>query len=129
MSAGEPEAARALLGRSVDAIDATHLSTLTLTFALVTAAQLAWADGDPRRAATALGAADGLRRRAGLTAWPLTRRRESQLIALVAEGSDPATYEAAFAAGAELNARAALALVRGPRPRRPSAATNRDDQP
>jgi predicted ATPase len=116
VSAGDPEAARELLVRSVNAIDATHLSTLTLTFALVTAAQLAWADGDPRRAATALGAAHGLRRRAGLTAWPLTRRREGQLIALVAEGSDPATYQAAFAAGAELNARAALALVRGDRP-------------
>ena len=116
VSAGEPEAARALLDRSVDAIDATHLSAHTLTFALVTAAQLAWADGDPPRAATALGAADGLRRRAGLTAWPLTRRREGQLVALVAEGSDPATYEAAFAAGAELNARAALALVRGDEP-------------
>ena len=69
-----------------------------------------------RRAATALGAAHGLRRRAGLTAWPLTRRREDQLIALVAEGTDPATYEAAFAAGAELNARAALALVGGDGP-------------
>jgi len=83
-----------------------------LTFALVTAAQLAWAEGDPRRAATALGAAHGLRRRAGLTAWPLSRRGEGQLVALVSEGSDPATYETAFAAGAELNARAALALVR-----------------
>ena len=116
VSGGELEAARALLGRSVDAIDATHLSTHTLTFALVTAAQLAWADGDPPRAATALGAADGLRRRAGLTAWPLIRRREGQLIALVTEGSDPETYEAAFAAGAELHARDALALVRGDRP-------------
>jgi predicted ATPase len=115
VSGGEHEAARALLDRSADAIDATHLSTLTLTFALVTAAQLAQAEGDPRRASTALGAAHGLRRRAGLTAWPLTRRREGQLIALVAEGSDPATYEAAFAAGAELDARAALALVRGER--------------
>jgi predicted ATPase len=112
VSAGDPDAARVLLDRSVDAIDATHLSTLTLTFALVTAAQLAWADGDPRRAATALGAAHGLRRRAGLTAWPLTRRREDQLITLVAEGSDSATYETAFAAGAELTARAALDLVR-----------------
>jgi predicted ATPase len=111
VSAGELEAARTLLGRSVAAIDAAHMSTLTLTFALVTAAQLALADGDPRRAATALGAAHGLRRRAGQTAWPLTRRREGQLVALVAEGSDPTTYEAAFAAGAELNAREALALV------------------
>ena len=116
VSDGELETARTLLDRSVDAIDATHLSALTLPFALATAAQLAWADGDPRRAATALGAAHGLRRRAGLTTWPLTRRRERQLIAQVAEGSDPAEYEAAFAAGAELNARAALALVRGDRP-------------
>jgi hypothetical protein len=116
VSAGDRKAARTLLGRSVDAIDASHLSTLTLTFALVTAAQLALADDDPRRAATALGAAHGLRRRAGRAAWPLTRRRERQLVALVAEGSDPATYEAAFAAGAELTARAALALVCDDRP-------------
>ena len=116
VSAGELEAARTLLGQSVDAIDATHLSSLTLTFALVTAAQLAWAVHEPQRAATALGAAHGLRRRAGVTAWPLTRRRETQLVALVAEGSDPATYEAAFASGAKLNARAALALVRDDRP-------------
>jgi hypothetical protein len=95
----------------VDAIEASHLSTLTLTFALVTAAQVAHADADPRRAATLLGAAHGLRQRAGLTAWPLTRRREHQLIALVTEDNDPTTYEAAFGAGAHLNARAALALV------------------
>ena len=113
--AGELGAARTLLSRAVDAIDATHLSTLTLTFALVTAAQLAQADGDARRAATLLGAAHGLRSRAGLTAWPSTRRREGQLVALVADDVDPATYEAAFSAGAELNARAALDLVRGDR--------------
>ncbi len=112
VSAGEVDEARTLLGRSVDAIDATHLSTLTLTFALVTAAQLALAEDDPRRAATVLGAAHGLRRRAGLTAWPLTRRREAEVVALVAERNTPATYEAAFTSGAELDARAALALVR-----------------
>jgi predicted ATPase/tetratricopeptide (TPR) repeat protein len=114
-SRGEPEAARALLDRSVDAIDATHLSTITLTFALVTTAQLARDDGDHRRAATALGAAHGLRQRAGRAAWPLTRRQEDQLIALVAESTGPSTYEAAFAAGAELNPHAALDLVRGDR--------------
>ena len=115
-SAGELDVARTLLGRSVDAIEATQLSTLTLTFALVTAAQLARADGAPRRAATLLGAAHGLRQRAGQTAWPLTRRWERQLIALVTEDNDPATYELAFRSGAQLNARAALALVRGDRP-------------
>ena len=116
VSAGELAAGRALLDRSVDSIDATHLSTLTLTFALVTAAQLARANADPQRAATLLGAAHGLRQRAGLTAWPLTRRRERELIALVTEDNDPATYEAAFGAGAQLNARTALTLVYSDRP-------------
>ena len=115
-SAGEIETARTLLDRAVEAIDAAHLSALTLPFALVTAAQLAMADGDSQRAATALGAAHGLRQRAGVTTWPLTRRRERQLIAQVEEGSEAATYEVAFAAGTELNARAALSLVRGDRP-------------
>ena len=112
VSAGDLETARSLLGRAVEAIEAAHLSSLTLTFALVTAAQLARADGDSERAATGLGAAHGLRSRAGLTAWPLSRRRERQLIALVEAGCDSATYEAAFAAGTELSARDALALVR-----------------
>ena len=47
MSTGDLDAGRDLLDRSVDAIEASHLSTLTLTFALVTAAQLAAATGDP----------------------------------------------------------------------------------
>ena len=128
LGAGEPEAARTLLDRSVQAIEATHLSSLTLTFALVTAAELALADGDPGRAATALGASHGLRERAGRTAWPLTRRREGRLVALVAEGSDPATYEVAFAAGAELDARAALALVRDERALRTAGGSGCHEQ-
>ena len=125
VSDGEPEAARALLDRAVDAIDATHLSTLTLTFALVTAAQLALADGDPRRAATALGAAHGLRRRAGLTAWPLTRRRETQLIALVAEDSDPAHLRRRV----RRRRRAQRAGRPRPRPRRPAVTGVRRQPP
>ena len=82
--AGRLDEARALLVRSVDAGDDAELSTLTVTFSLVTAAQLALADGDARRAAVALGAADGLRRRAGLKAWPSTRRREAELVTRVA---------------------------------------------
>jgi predicted ATPase len=113
VGAGDLDTARTLLLRSAEAIDETHLSTLTLTFALVTTAQLALADGDTLRAATALGAAHGLRQRAGVTAWPLIRRREGQLTELVRESTDPATYEAAFSEGAGLNARAALAYVRG----------------
>ena len=77
--AGHLDEARALLVESVDASEDTELSTLTVTFSLVAYAQLALAEGDARRAAMALGAADGLRQRAGLRAWPLTRRGEAEL--------------------------------------------------
>jgi hypothetical protein len=86
---------------------------LTVTFSLVIAAQLALADGDARRAATALGAADGLRRRAGLKAWPSTRRREAELVTRVAQAADSRDFEDALAAGAQLSQRQAVVLLRG----------------
>ena len=111
--AGHHHEARALLVRSVEASDDAELSTLTVTFSLVTAAQLALAEGDARRAAVALGAADGLRRRAGLKAWPSTRRREAELVTRVAQAADSWDVEDALAAGAQISHREAVALVRG----------------
>jgi hypothetical protein len=111
--AGDRHQARALLAKSVDAGDDAELSTLTVTFSLVTAAQLALAEGDARRAAVALGAADGLRHRAGLKAWPSTRRAEEELVALVAQASGSDDFEKARAEGAQLSHREAIALVRG----------------
>ena len=113
--AGRLDEAQALLVASVDAGEATEPSTITVTFALVASAQLALAEGDVRRAATALGAADGLRRRAGLRAWPATRRREAELVARVQHEIDAQDFEAAWAAGSELSHRQAVALVRGDR--------------
>ncbi|WP_448623469.1 DUF4062 domain-containing protein [Geodermatophilus sp. URMC 64] len=110
---GRLDEARALLDRSVDGGEDAEVSTLVLTFALVAAAQLAQAEGDARRAATALGAADGLRRRGGLRAWPSTRRGEAELVGRVAREIDRGDYAEAFAAGAELGHREAAALVRG----------------
>jgi tetratricopeptide (TPR) repeat protein len=115
--AGHLDEARALLMASVDASEETDLSTLTVTFSLVASARLALAEGDTPRAALALGAADGLRRQAGLRAWPSTRRDESELVTLVALEMDPQDYERAFAAGSELRHREAVALVRGEGPR------------
>ncbi len=111
--AGHLDEARALLMASVDASEETELSTLTVTFSLVASARLALAEGDAPRAALALGAADGLRRRAGLRAWPSTRRGESELATRVALEIDAQDFEEAFAAGSELGHRAAVALVRG----------------
>ena len=112
--AGRSEEARTLLLDSVAAGRGTAVSTITLTFSLVASAQLALARGDARRAATALGAADGLRRRAGLLAWPATRRNEAGLITRVAQELGTGDYEEAFAAGAELGHREAVALIRRP---------------
>jgi hypothetical protein len=113
--AGRLDEARALLVRSVDAGDDADLSTLTVTFSLLSTAQLAMADGDARRAAMALGAAEGLRRRAGLKAWPSTRHREAEMVDRVVQSADSWNFEAARLAGADLNHREAVALVRGDR--------------
>jgi hypothetical protein len=111
---GRLEEARDLLVASVEAFDGTEPSTSSVNFSLVASAHLALAGGDPRRAATALGAADGLRRRAGLRAWPSTRRGEAVLVSRVAEELDAADHEDVFAAGAELGHREAVTLVRRP---------------
>lgn len=110
---GHLDQARALLTASVDAREDAELSTLILTFALVTRARFCLAEGDAHHAALALGAADGLRQRAGLWPWPLTRRRESELSTRVASAIDPQDFERAFAAGSALRHRDAVALVRG----------------
>jgi tetratricopeptide (TPR) repeat protein len=115
--AGRLEEARARLVESVEAGEDAELSTQTLAFSLVAAARLALAEGDARRAGTALGAADGLRRRAGLRAWPSMRRGEEELATRVAQETEPGVFKDAFAAGSGLSQREAVALVRGaPRP-------------
>jgi hypothetical protein len=86
-----------------------------VTFSLVAYAQLALAEGDAERAAMALGAADGLRKLAGLRAWPSMRGREAELVDRVAQRLDPEAFRRAFAAGSGLNRREAVALVRSGR--------------
>ena len=113
--AGQLDEARAQLVESVDASKETELSTQTVTFSLVAYARLALAESDVRRAAMALGAADGLRQRAGLRAWPSMRRGEAELATRVAQQIDPDVFKDAFAAGSELSQLEAVALVRGDR--------------
>jgi predicted ATPase len=113
--AGRLEEARARLVESVEAGEDAELSTQTVAFSLVAAAQLALAEGDARRAATALGAADGLRQRAGLRAWPSMRPGEAELATRVMQELDPEVFKDAYAVGSEANQREAVALVRGDR--------------
>jgi tetratricopeptide (TPR) repeat protein len=110
---GQLDDARACLKESVDVHETTALGTIPLTFALLSYAELALAEGAAPRAATALGAVDGLRQRAGLQAWPLLRRSEAELIVRVQQASDPAAFKEAFAAGSELSQREVVTLVRG----------------
>ncbi len=110
--AGRLDEARALLREAVDAIEGTHISTLSVTFALVAFADLALAEGDTLHAATALGAVAGLRERAGLLAWPVTRRIEADLGTHLAATADPVVVAECHAAGVELHHREALDLVR-----------------
>ncbi|HEY4279300.1 MAG TPA: DUF4062 domain-containing protein [Conexibacter sp.] len=110
---GQLGEARAQLAASVDASEHAELSTQTVTFSLVAFARLALADGDARQAATALGAANGLRARAGLRAWPSMRRSEAELSAQVGHELDPNAFKDAVAAGSKLNQLDAVVLVRG----------------
>jgi tetratricopeptide (TPR) repeat protein len=111
---GSLEKAEALLLESVDPGADTDPSTLTLTFSLVASAHLALARGDGRRAATALGAAEGLRRRAGLRAWPAARRGEAELIGRVTREIGAEAYADAVAEGAGFGSREAVGLIRRP---------------
>jgi hypothetical protein len=64
----------------------------------------------------ALGAADGLRKRAGLRAWPSMRPGEVELVNRVTRELDPEVFRGAFAAGSGLHRREAVALVRNSDP-------------
>ena len=69
------------------------------------------AEGEPIRAATALGAAEGLRERTGIHPWPILRMVfDDRLIALESAGPEA---EAARFAGRQMSPGDALALVRG----------------
>ncbi len=109
---GDLDEARRLLREALDVPHDDALSTHPLSFSLVATARLLVAEGDPRRAAVALGAADGLRQRAGLTAWASARPGESEVHAKVRRELSPDDFAAAFANGVALSRAEAIALMR-----------------
>jgi predicted ATPase len=108
---GRPEEARALLEEGLESSLATH-STRNMTLCLTAFAQLAFVEGDGERAALLVGAAEGLRRRVGLRAWPLQQQGEAQMVAQIRQALETDRFDEAFAAGARLNRREAVAAVR-----------------
>jgi predicted ATPase len=83
---GRLDEARPLLDKALDLSTAARSTPFFVTLCLAGYAQLAFADGDPDRAALLEGAAEGLRQRVGLPAWPHLRRVEGELVARSATG-------------------------------------------
>jgi len=108
---GRLEEARALLEEALELSLAAH-STRSVTLCLAAFARLAFVEGDPERAALVAGTAEGLRRRAGLRAWPMMRQGEAELMAQVRQALGADRFEEVFAAGARLNQQEAVAAVR-----------------
>jgi predicted ATPase len=108
---GRLDEPQALLDEGLDISLAAH-SNRNVTLYLTAFAQLAFVEGDPERAALLVGAADGLRGRVGLRAWPMLRRAEGELVAQVREALGDSRFEDVFAAGARLNRREAVAAIR-----------------
>jgi predicted ATPase len=114
LARGRPEEARPLLEEGLELTLATY-STRNVTLCLTAFAQLALVLGEGERAALLAGAAEGLRQRVGLRAWPLQEQGEAQLVAGIRQALGADRFDQEFAAGVQLNRQQAIAAARDPR--------------
>jgi predicted ATPase len=106
-----PEQARALLHEALD-LSLAARSVQFVSQCLAAFARLAMAEGDPEQAALLEGAAEGLRRRVGLLAWPMLRRGETELVAQGRQTLGADRFDQALASGSRLSQHEAAAAVR-----------------
>jgi tetratricopeptide (TPR) repeat protein len=111
---GRLDEARALLEEALE-LSLAARSTPFVTLCLAAYARLALAEGDPERAAQLKGAAEGLRQRVGLPAWPDQRRLEEELVTQIRQKLSTAQFDQAFSAGFGLTQRQAVDIARGQR--------------
>jgi predicted ATPase len=111
---GRPAEAGRLLDEALD-LSLAARSTPFVTLCLAAYARLAFGEGDPERTALLEGAADGLRRRVGLRAWPMLRPTETELTAQLRQALGADRFNQAFVAGSRLNQQQAVAAIRDPR--------------
>ncbi len=111
---GSLEEARALLDEALD-LSLAARSTQFVTLCLAGYAGLAFAEGDPERAALLEGAAESLRRRVGLPTRPHLRRVEAELVARLRQRLGAARFNRVSDAGSRLTQREAVAIVRSQR--------------
>jgi ATP/maltotriose-dependent transcriptional regulator MalT len=108
---GSPGEARALIAEALD-LSLAARNTSLVTLCLTAYARLALAEGDPQRAAQLQGAADGLRQRVGLPAWPYLRRLEAGLVTQIRQRLGGGQFDQAFSAGSRLTQRQAVDIAR-----------------
>jgi hypothetical protein len=108
---GRLEEARALLDEALD-LSLAARSTRSVTLCLAALARWALVAGDPERAALVAGAAEGLRRRAGLRAWPMLRPGEAEVLARVRQALGAERFDQVVATGTRLTQREAVAAAR-----------------
>jgi ATP/maltotriose-dependent transcriptional regulator MalT len=111
---GRLEDSQALLEEALE-LSLAARSTQLVTPCLAGFAQLAFVEGNAERAALLAGAADGLRRQVSLLAWPSHRRAEAALMDQIRQALGGDRFDQAFAAGAQLSQREAVAAVRDQR--------------
>ncbi len=108
---GRPEEAHEPMNEGLELSLAAH-STRGVTLCLAAFARLAFVEGDFQRAALLAGAAESLRHRVGLRAWPLLRRNEAELVADVRQALGADQFDEPYAAGSRLSQQEAVAAVR-----------------
>jgi predicted ATPase len=114
--------ARAHLDNALEQGLAVH-STRNVTLSLAAFAAVSLAEGDAERAALLLGAADGLRRRAGLRPWPDAPRRVGGDIGVrIREKLGAERFSHTLAAGSRLNQRDAVRIMADHRPAGPETS-------
>jgi predicted ATPase len=107
---GQLDEARVLLDEGLT-LSLTSHDSRNVGLLLVEFARLALAARDPVRAARLSGAAEGLRERGGFRPWPMLRDREDELRSRIREALGAERFETAFAAGAALSQREAIAVA------------------
>jgi predicted ATPase len=115
---GRLDQARDLLDEALEHSLSANI-TSSVALGLIAFARLTLAYGDPGRAALLAAAAEGLRHRAGLQAWPVLRRGEAELIAQIRQALGASAFDEKYAAGVRLSRQEAVTIVRD----RPGAST------
>ena len=108
---GRLDEAKGLLDEALS-LSLASRSTPFVALTLAAYARLAFAEGDPERAARLEGAAEGLRKRVGLQAWPMLRQGEAELVTQIRQTLDAHRFNQAFSAGTQLSQPQAVAAVR-----------------